>query len=54
MTIRGLNLNSYGHCDVKVKFVSSQKEEIVDAELISAFEISVRSPAWEDIGADEA
>jgi len=54
VTIRGLNLNSYGHCDVKVKFVSSQKEEIVDAELISAFEISVRSPAWEDIGADEA
>lgn len=53
MTIRGLNLNLHGQCDVKVKFVSSQKEEIVDAELISAFEISARSPSWETIGADE-
>jgi len=55
LTIKGLNfyMPASGNGEVNVKFVSGKHEESVDGELVSPFEIRVRSPSWEGVGEDD-
>ena len=51
--ISGINFDFRPGDQVKVHFGRGENVKVVDGELISGHRIHVRTPSWEDIGADE-